>query len=108
MSREFSDLGFEVWQTGGGCKAWGRNTPGGYLLVTDEDGAFLPEDVAIDPEGNVVARTESFDPSLDSTGRFPVPEGHWRFSKVLVGTYDQEGIEKALETFETISEAVRE
>jgi hypothetical protein len=40
----FRSLGFEVWQTGGGCQAWGRTLPDGtYIMATDPGGAYLPE-----------------------------------------------------------------
>lgn len=103
----FRDLGFEVWQTGGNCKAWGKTLPDkSYVMVTDEGGADLPEDVAVDPDGNVVARNEDFNPALDSTGRFKVPEGHWTFSKVLVGYYDPDGELKGTDTFDTVTQAI--
>jgi hypothetical protein len=41
----FQELGFEVWQTGGGSTAWGKTLPGGrYAMVTDPNGTRLPTD----------------------------------------------------------------
>lgn len=35
--------GFEVWETGGGCKAYGRTYANdNYTMITDEGGADLP------------------------------------------------------------------
>jgi hypothetical protein len=37
--------GFDIWHTGGGCRAWGKTTGAeSYLMITGEDGiAPLPE-----------------------------------------------------------------
>src|SRR3954447_2773003 len=35
-------LGFELWETGGGSLAYSRVVPGGYVLITREDGSTLP------------------------------------------------------------------
>jgi len=45
----FGKAGFEFWQTGGGCTAYGRSLDVGndaYVLITDEDGGCHPIDEA--------------------------------------------------------------
>ena len=43
----FGKLGFELWQTGGGCTAYGYNLgdeANSYILVTDGEDAIAPDD----------------------------------------------------------------
>lgn len=43
----FGEAGFEFWETGGGCTAFGRNLDGGndaYILITAEGGGYHPDD----------------------------------------------------------------
>lgn len=50
--------GFQVWETGGGCLAWGLNLPNGHtLLVTDADGMHLPEEG--DEESPIIGRSDA-------------------------------------------------
>lgn len=52
--------GFDIWQTGGGCVAFGKTYPNkNYTMVTDEGGANLPAHgscliVTYDPEGEAI------------------------------------------------------
>jgi hypothetical protein len=53
----FKSIGFEVWETGGGCQAWGRTLPDGtYIMVTDAGGSDLPDKETLvgvyDKDGN--------------------------------------------------------
>lgn len=37
--------GFDVWETGGGCQAWGLELPDGTCItITDESGCGLPKE----------------------------------------------------------------
>ena len=48
--KAISACGFGVWHTGGGCKAWGLNIPGGsHIMLTDMDaGLFRDPELADD------------------------------------------------------------
>lgn len=37
VATEMFASGFEAWDTGGGCQAWGKNFQGYQILVTDYD-----------------------------------------------------------------------
>ena len=40
----FRSKGYEIWNTGGGCTAWGIETIAGHILITDEGGCDIPQE----------------------------------------------------------------
>lgn len=49
MLKEFKDAGFQIWDTGGNCTAFGRDIgEHAYLLVTDGEEAMHPTSETID------------------------------------------------------------
>lgn len=41
IGKKMAENGFEVWHTGGGCLAWGKNLAGGYTTMICDDGQGL-------------------------------------------------------------------
>ena len=42
---QLEELGFSIWETGGGCQAFGRSLSlDSYLYVTDEEGCDTPDE----------------------------------------------------------------